>query len=313
MEVRCIYEARSALSESALWSPKEQALYWVDQMRPEIHRLDPATGQDVKFDLDLPPQLGGLVPYKNGGMALAAADGITILSPDMKGRTSLVNPIAGRSNLSFNDAKCDRQGRLWAGTTDRMETEPLGRLYRIDPDATATSVADGFVCSNGPSFSPDGRVMYHTCSHERVINAYDIDPRTGHASNRRVFARIAPAAGVPDGSTVDAEGYLWTTHWGGWRITRYAPDGSIDREIPMPVKSVTSCAFGGANMDTLFVTTASIEFDNGRWIYMNEAGFEAAPTTGGIFAIDVGIRGLLEPVFGAGATAAGRASTSNSG
>jgi len=301
MEVRCIYEARSALGESALWSPKEQALYWLDQMRPEIHRLDPATGEDVKFDLDLPPQLGGLVPYKNGSMALAAADGITLLSPDMKSRTTLVNPIAGRPNLSFNDAKCDRQGRLWAGTTDRLEKEPLGRLYRIDPDGTATSVADGFICSNGPSFSPDGRIMYHTCSSERVINAYDIDPRTGHASNRRVFARIDPTAGVPDGSTVDAEGYLWTTHWGGWRITRYAPDGRIDREIPMPVKSITSCAFGGANMDTLFVTTASMENDNGRWVYMDEAGFEASPTTGGIFAIDVGIKGLPEPVFAASA------------
>jgi sugar lactone lactonase YvrE len=302
VEVRCIYEARSALSESALWSPKEQALYWLDQMRPEVHRLNPATGADVKFEFDLPPQLGGLVFCKNGGMALAAADGITLLSPDMKGRTTLVNPIAGQPNLSFNDAKCDRQGRLWAGTTDRMETQPLGRLYRIDSDGTPTSVADGFICSNGPSFSPDGRIMYHTyhtCSHERVINAYDIDPKTGQASNLRVFARIAPTAGVPDGSTVDAEGYVWTTHWGGWRITRYAPDGRIDGEIPIPVKNVTSCAFGGPRMDTLFVTTASIENDNGHWIHMDDAGFAAAPTSGGIFAIDVGIKGLPEPAFGA--------------
>jgi len=299
MDVRCIYEARSALGESALWSPKEQALYWLDQMRPEIHRLDPATGEDVKFDLDLPPQLGGLVPYKNGSMALAAADGITLLSPDMKSRTTLVDPIAGQPNLSFNDAKCDRQGRLWAGTTDRLEKEPLGRLYRIDPDRRATSFAEGFVCSNGPSFSLDGRIMYHTCSHERVINAYNIDPATGEASDPRLFARIDPSTGVPDGSTVDAEGYLWSTHWGGSRITRFAPDGSIDREIRLPVKNVTSCAFGGEGMDTLFVTTASIEFDSGRWVFMDEAGFEAAPMTGGLFAIDVGVRGLPELAFGA--------------
>jgi sugar lactone lactonase YvrE len=298
MEIRCVCEARSALSESALWSPKEQALYWLDQMHPEIHRLDPATGEDVKFDLDLPPQLGGLVPMMDGGMALAAADGITLLSPDMKQRTTLVNPIAGRPNISFNDAKCDRQGRLWAGTTDRLETDALGALYRIDGDGTATSFAEGFVCSNGPSFSPDGRTMYHTCSHERVINAYDIDPATGRASNRRLFAKIDAAAGVPDGSTVDSEGYLWSAHWGGWRITRYALDGHIDREIAMPVKSVTSCAFGGKDMDTLFVTTASIEFNEGRWIFMDEAGFDAAPLTGGIFAIDVGIKGLPETPFG---------------
>ena len=299
MEIRCIHAARSALGEGALWSPKEQALYWVDQIRPEIHRLDPATGRDMMFPLDLPAQLGGLVPHAGGGMALAAADGITIFSPDMKTRRSFVNPIAGRPRVSFNDAKCDRQGRLWAGTTDRLETEKLGCLYRIDPDGTATLFADGFVCSNGPSFSPDGRIMYHTCTHEQTINAYDLDPATGHVSNRRVFATVEHSAGTPDGSTVDAEGYLWSTHWGGWRIRRYAPDGSLDREIEMPVKSMTSCAFGGPDMTTLFVTTASIELDNGRWIFLDEAGFDATPMAGGIFAIDVGVKGLPEPVFGA--------------
>ena len=142
-----------------------------------------------------------------------------------------------------------------------------------------------------------GRVMYHSCSHERVINAYDIDPETGRASNPRVFATIEAQAGVPDGSTVDAEGYLWSAHWGGWRITRYAPDGRVDRVVEMPVKNPTSCAFGGAAMETLFVTSASIEFENGRWVYMDEAGFAAAPMAGGLFAIETGIRGLLEPAF----------------
>jgi sugar lactone lactonase YvrE len=140
--------------------------------------------------------------------------------------------------------------------------------------------------------------MYHSCSHERVINAYDIDPATGRASNRRLFARIE--AGVPDGSTVDAEGYLWSTHWGGARVTRFAPDGRVDRVIEIPVEKVTSCAFGGRNMDTLFVTTASIAFDNGRWIFMDEAGFDADPVLGGIFAIDLGIKGLPEPLFQVG-------------
>jgi sugar lactone lactonase YvrE len=297
MEIRCILKARSALAEGALWSPEEQALFWVDQMRPEIHRLDPATGDDLKFDLDLPAQLGGLVPMKDGAMALAAADGITLFSPGKKKRVRLVNPIEGRPTISFNDAKCDRQGRLWAGTTDRLEAEAVGQLFRIDSDGTTTCCAENFVCSNGPSFSPDGRIMYHTCSHERAINVYDIDPETGHAANPRLFARIDPAHGVPDGSTVDAEGYLWSTHWGGSRITRYAPDGGIDRVIEMPVKRVTSCAFGGKNMDTLFLTTASIELVDGRWIYMDDAGFAANPLAGGIFAIDVGVRGLPEPRF----------------
>ena len=297
MEIRCILQARSALGESALWSPAEHALYWLDQIRPEIHRLDPATGIDTGFPLDLPAQLGALVPCEGGGLVLAASDGISVLSADRKTRRPFVNPIAAQPRASFNDAKCDRQGRLWAATTDRLEIDAMGRLYRIGPEGEASAAAEGFICSNGPSFSPDGRIMYHTCSHERVIHAYDVDADSGEASNRRVFATFDPAVGVPDGSTVDAEGYLWTTHWGGWRITRFAPDGRVDREIAMPVESVTSCAFGGPDMTTLFVTTASVELVEGRWRFMDEAGFAAAPMAGGIFAIDVGVRGLPEPAF----------------
>jgi sugar lactone lactonase YvrE len=297
LEIRCILKARSALAEGAVWSPEEQALYWLDQMRPEIHRFDLATGKDVRFDLDLPAQLGALVPLAGGGMALAASDGITLLSPDMKKRTRFVNPIAGRATISFNDAKCDRQGRLWAGTTDRLESAPVGQLYRISNNGNATCFADNFICSNGPSFSPDGSKMYHSRSHERVIDCYDIDAETGDASNRRLFARIDSTHGVPDGSTVDAQGYLWSTHWGGSRITRYAPDGSVDRVIEMPAKKITSCTFGGKNMDTLFVTTASIEFSSGQWVFMDSADFDAEPMLGGLFAIDVGIKGLPERAF----------------
>jgi sugar lactone lactonase YvrE len=297
MKIRCICPARSALAESALWSPEEQVLYWLDQIRPEIHRLDPATGKDETLPLALPAQLGGLVPNATGGMVLAASDGISILSPDGKSRRALVNPIADLPQASFNDAKCDRQGRLWAGTTDRLEKEKIGCLYRIDPDGRSTAVADGFICSNGPSFSPDGRLMYHTSSHERTIYAYDLDPGTGRAANRRVFAIIDAAAGVPDGSTVDAEGYLWSTHWGGGCITRFAPDGRVDRVIPMPVRKITSCAFGGPRLETLFVTTASVELIEGIWVFMDDAAFAAAPETGGIFALDVGIAGLPETPF----------------
>ncbi len=299
MEIRCIHRARSALGESALWSPEEKVLYWLDQMRPELHRLDPATGVDSKIEVDLPAQLGGLVRRARGGLALAASDGISLLGPELQSRRILANPIAALPQASFNDAKCDRQGRLWAGTTDRMESEKIGCLYSFEPDGKATAFADGFVCSNGPSFSPDGRIMYHSCSHERTNNAYDIDPETGRVSNPRVFATIEAEAGVPDGSTVDAAGYLWSTHWGGWRITRYAPDGRVERVIEVPVKNPTSCAFGGPAMETLFVTSASIEFEKGRWVYMDEAGFAASPLAGGIFAIETGIPGLAEPVFSA--------------
>ena len=296
-EVRCVLAARSVLSEGALWSPREQALYWVDQMRPELHRLDPATDIDRKFALDLPGQLGALVPRAAGGFVLAAADGLSFIDAAFTRRTPFVHPAQGRPRASFNDAKCDRQGRLWAGTTDRLETEPIGEFFRIDPDGGATLVADGFITSNGPSFSPDGRILYHTDSHAGTINAYDVDPDTGAASNRRLFARIDRADGVPDGSTVDAEGHVWTAHWGGGRVTRFSPDGRVARVIAMPVRSATSVAFGGPEMTTLFVTTASIDMGPQGWIYMSDEQFAAAPTEGGIFAVEVGVRGLAEPAF----------------
>jgi D-xylonolactonase len=298
VEIHCIFEARSALSESALWSPAEKSLYWLDQIRPEIHRLDPLTGKDEKLALELPAQLGALVPRAGGGFVLAASDGLSILDPSLRTRTQLANPIAALPQASFNDAKCDRQGRLWAGTVDRLETETIGCLYRLDPDGGFEAIADGFICSNGPSFSPNGRTMYHTRSHERVIMGYDIDPVTGVASNPRVFANIGADQGVPDGSTVDAEGFVWSAHWGGGRVTRYRPDGRVDRVIEMPVKTLTSCAFGGPDMDTLFVTSASAELKDGRWVIPNDQTFAAAPMNGGIFAIDgLGVRGLPEPAF----------------
>lgn len=297
MKIRCIHKARAVLGEGALWSPEDQALYWIDQMRPEIHRLDVVLGIDTKFDLPLPEQLGALAPRAGGGFVLAASDGISLVAPGFNERLPYVNPIAALPRASFNDGKCDRQGRLWAGTTDRLETEKVGALYRIDQGGETVRIVDGFICSNGPSFSPDGRVMYHSRTHDRAIYAHDVDPETGAASEGRLFARIEPDAGVPDGSTVDAEGYLWSTHWGGWRITRYAPDGRVDRVIDMPVKSPTSCAFGGPEMSTLFVTSASIDFVDDKWVYLDDLGFMRTPLEGAIFAIETGIRGLPEPAF----------------
>ena len=296
-EVRCVLQAQSVLSEGALWSARDQALYWVDQMRPELHRFDPATGTDTRFDIALPEQLGALVPRAAGGFVLAAADGLSFIDPNFSSRVPFVHPARHHARACFNDGKCDRQGRLWAGTTDRLETDAIGELYRIESDGTAALVASGFIASNGPSFSPDGSTMYHTSSHDRIIYAYDIDPGTGAASNRRIFVRIDPATGIPDGSTVDAEGFLWSTHWGGWRVTRFAPDGRVDRVVKMPVQALTSCAFGGDDLSTLYVTSASIDFAAGGWLYTSEEEFAANPILGGIFAVEVGVRGLPEPAF----------------
>jgi D-xylonolactonase len=295
MEIRCVYQARSALGEGALWSPEEMVLYWIDQMRPELHRLDPVTGVDVRIAIDLPDQLGGIVRRAGGGLALAASDGISLLEPDLQSRAVLVNPIAALPQASFNDAKCDRQGRLWAGTTDRKMREKVACLYRIDPNGEATAFAAGLIVSNGPSFSPDGRIIYHSATAEKTIYAGDLDPDNGHVGDFRVFAKVD--VGWPDGTTVDADGCLWTTHYNGGRITRYTPAGRIDRVIEMPANNTTSCAFGGKDLGTLFVTSASMEFDDGEPVYRDDAWFDGQPLAGGVFALDVGVYGLPEPVF----------------
>lgn len=129
------------------------------------------------------------------------------------------------------------------------------------------------------------------------VVAFDVDRRTGAASNPRLFARYGPSDGIPDGSTVDADGYLWSSHWAGWRVTHYAPDGTIDRVIEMPVRTLTSCAFGGVHLGTLYVTSASIDCVDGHWVYMSDEDFERNPTVGGIFAIDADVRGLPETAF----------------
>jgi len=296
MTIRCVLQARSALGEGALWSAAERCLYWIDQMRPEIHRFDPSTGLDHHLDIDLPEQLGALVPRVAGGHLLAASDGFSLIDPAFSSRTPLVNPIADRPRASFNDAKVNRDGRLFAGTTDRLESDKIGQLFSLGFGEQPRLVADGFICSNGPSFSPDGRRIYHTRSHDREIWVYEI-AEDGTLRHGEVFARIAADEGIPDGSTIDAEGHLWSTHWDGARITRYRPDGSIERVVETPCRSPTSCAFGGDDLGTLFFTSASITMIDGTWIFMDEAGFQAAPTAGGLFAFTPGVTGLPEPGF----------------
>jgi sugar lactone lactonase YvrE len=195
-----------------------------------------------------------------------------------------VDPEPDRPGNRFNDGKCDRRGRLFAGTMDNAEVECTGTLYRLDPDLSVHVMQTDVHLSNGLGWSPDDRTLYYTDSLRRTIWAYDYDLDTGATANRRVFARVPDAAGVPDGLCVDAEGGVWSAHWGGWRLTRYAPDGRIDRVVGMPVPQPSCPAFGGPDLDVLYVSSAAIE--------MTPADFTKAPDGGGLFTLDVGVRGL---------------------
>lgn len=285
----CVLEFRSNLGEGPLWHAGERRLYWLDLLRPAIYRFDPATGRNEQLAADIGTYIGGLVLRARGGCVVVKEDGIFALDAAGGSRLLLVHPEADRPGNMLNDCKCDRQGRLWTGSADRGEKDPTGNLYVIDATLRARQIDSGIVVANGPAFSPDGRTAYFADSASYAIYAYDIDPGMGEVGPRRVFAQLAKDDGMPDGMTVDDEGFLWNAQWDGWRVTRYAPDGRIDRVIRLPVPRPTAPAFGGEDLKTLYITSAS----NG----LSDAQLKEAPLSGSLFACVPGARGLPEPSF----------------
>lgn len=284
--IRCVANPGALVGEGPVWDQSAQVLWWVDIKGQRLFRFDPARGENRAWAM--PERIGCVAPRRSGGLIGAFQTGFKGIDASTGAVTPIVDPEPDRPGNRFNDGKCDRRGRLFAGTMDDAEVACTGTLYRLDPDLGVHIVRRDVHLSNGLGWSPDDRVMYHTDSLRRVIWPFDYEPDLGTIANERVLARVPDEAGVPDGLCVDAEGFVWSAHWGGWRLTRYAPDGRIDRVLDMPVPQPTSCAFGGPDLATLFVTSAAIG--------MTDADFVKAPDGGGLFAVDAGVRGL--PVSG---------------
>ena len=273
----------------SLWAPRERRLYWLDQLETAVHCLDPESGEDRVLPLGLTVQTGSFLPRAGGGFVLAKRDGLFFVDPGGTSLTPFVDPKEGRWDTCYNDGKVDGHGRLWIGTIHVPETDPQGSFYRIEPDGSHTVIDADYVVCNGPAFSPDFRTLYVANTWAGEIFAFDVDPATGEAGNRHMFATVPPEDGYPDGMTVDTEGFLWSAHWGGSRITRYDPDGTVERAIEFPVPNVSSCIFGGPDMQTLFATTAT----DG----MSEDEIAKAPLSGSLFAVDTPFQGTPEPGF----------------
>jgi sugar lactone lactonase YvrE len=273
------------LGESPIWHEREGALYWVDVRRPAIRRLDHANGNVVTWNM--PGLIGSIAFAENGRLLAALADQIALFEP-ATGKLEAVASLPARiPDHRFNDGRCDRQGRFWVGTMHNVTRAPEGVLYRLDPERGELLTAKTGICiPNSLAWSPDGRTMYFADSLRYAIFAYDFDTASGQMSNERTFVETR-APGFPDGSTVDADGYLWNAEFNAWRVVRYAPDGRIDRVIELPAERPTSCAFGGPNFDVLYVTTAS------QW--MSESEMAAQPMAGALLAIETDVRGLPEP------------------
>jgi sugar lactone lactonase YvrE len=285
-EVRLVVDAKNKLGEVPVWDPAGQALWWVDIEEKLLQRHEHATG--AKRVWRLPERIGSFALREQGGVVCAMESGFAFLDLDSEALTWIARPDGDPRNR-FNDGKCDRQGRFWAGPMDDRLTDHTGALYRLDPDRTWHRVETGIGISNSLAWSPDDRTFYFADTMDRAIYAYDYDAGRGLIANRRVFADHKDQPGNPDGSTIDAEGYLWNAQWDGWRLVRFAPDGRVDRIVELPVQKPTSSMFGGRDLGTLYVTSAI-------WDLEGEA-LAGQPWAGGLLAVDVGVRGLPEPRF----------------
>ncbi len=288
MNIERIGEARYELGESPIWDPVDGVLYFVDSPAHAIFRYDPRSGDIRRWEV-AGGYLGSLALRAGGGAVLAMDDGFHAFDFETGAATAITEPEAGRDDLCFNDGKVDRQGRFIAGSMHTAVSEPVGALYRLDTDLTCTRLDGGYICSNGPCWSPDGKTLYVSDSNAEAIFAYDYDTATGAATKRRTFHSTAGSGGFPDGGTVDAEGHVWSAQFSAGNIRRIAPDGALERVVELPVQWVASMTFGGDNHDVLYVTTIGGEDQGER---------DPSPEAGGLFAIhDLGFAGLPEPRF----------------
>jgi sugar lactone lactonase YvrE len=257
------------LGECPLWDEREAVLWWIDIRGRALKRYD---GKQVTVTPVAEPP-GSIALRRGGGLIVALASGVYALQA---AQTKLVvRPPQHEQDLRFNDGRCDRAGRFWVGTLAEPDFPPRGVLYRIEPDGRASAMRSGVRVPNSLAWSPDGRTMYFADSPRHKIWACDYDPASGNVGRERVFA--GPHPGFPDGSCVDADGCVWNAEWGASRVVRYTPRGEVDRVVRVPANNPSCCCFGGARLDTLYITSAD---------------------RAGLFALAPGVSGLAESRFG---------------
>ncbi len=286
-DVEIVVDGKDILGEVPLWCQRTAKLWWIDVRRPSLQSFDPASRQHETYILPL-PIVGSYALRDSGGFLLAADDGLYAYRPDT-GAVDVLVAFRDHPKNRYNDGKADRAGRFWVGTMNDTPGNPDGSFYRVDTDLSMTSQFSGVYCPNAIAFSPDSQYLYYGDSKEKKIWRYEFDLAAGALGKRTLFRDVAYHQGIPDGSTVDAEGFVWNAEYGGGRLVRYAPDGSIDRIVELPVSLPSSCTFGGSDLSTLYVTTA-----NQR---LSAAQRKTQPYAGALLALNVGVKGLAEPYF----------------
>jgi sugar lactone lactonase YvrE len=278
------------LGESLMWDYRDNSLYWIDIEGKKVHQYFAET--KIDNELALPKRPGTVVlTEKTGNCVLALEDSISFVTIASKRIDMISGPSFEGKPLRFNDGKCDPNGTFWLGTVDTKNySDPIAKLYKIEKDKTFTVELEGVTISNGICWSPDGTKMYYIDSPTRSVVAYNFDLKTGKKSNPQTVIHTPENLGTPDGSTIDAEGMIWIAQWGGACVTRWNPKtGEMIAKVDVPAKNVTSVAFGGKNLDILYITTAQIA--------MSHDEEKQYPEAGHIFYVSPGVKGVKAYIF----------------
>jgi sugar lactone lactonase YvrE len=287
MTFDCVLDARAGTGECPTWSIPEQALYWVDIPGKALNRFDPRTGENRV--LRMPSDIGSFALRASGGFVVALRDGIWLAGRDGELERRVAEAPYDPAHHRFNDGRADRWGRFWVGGMNENRDRPSARLWRLDPDFSLHEMVDGLTVSNGLAWSPGSQTMYHSDTNALTIWAWDFDGPSGTIRNRRVFAQFSDETHRPDGGAVDSTGHYWSAFFRGGKVVRFAPDGRVVAEYPTPCACPTMCAFGGPDLRTLYVTSAS------RLRPAEELA--RFPRSGGVFAMHVDTPGMPEPYF----------------
>ena len=290
-QAELVVDAQNATGESPVWIAAEQALYWVDIPNQQLLRWQAANGLLERWTGE---QMLACIARRDGAgnrWIAGMESGLFEIEPQDDGSLA-ATPVAhvahAQAGMRFNDGRCDRQGRFWAGTMvqEMAANVAAGALYRLDQGGEASQILRGFIVPNGLGFSPDGRTLYLSDSHPNVqkIWAFDYEIDSGTPMNRRLFVDMSQHPGRPDGAAVDSDGCYWICGNDAGLIHRFTPDGRLDRSLAVPVKKPSMCAFGGSRLDTLFVTSIRPGGD-----------LSDQPLAGAVFALDPGTTGLEEP------------------
>ncbi|MFN7517433.1 MAG: SMP-30/gluconolactonase/LRE family protein [Dolichospermum sp.] len=275
-----VLAARSRLGEGPVWDSTKGLLYWVDIYNHRVNQFDPTTGQNLFFDVG--DVVGSIAIAGQDRLIMAQRHGLAFLHLQTGEVTPIIQVEADMTENRFNDGKCDRQGRFWFGSMCPGKNQ--GSLYRYDTDGSLHLMETGLTIANGLGWSPDEKMFYLTDSAQQKIYAYNFEAATGRISNRHILVDLAGESFYPDGLTVDSEGNIWSAMWDGWCVIRFNSQGEETLRIPLPVQRPTSCTFGGQDLQTLYITTASVG--------LSEEEIQKSFYSGDLFALQTDITGL---------------------